>query len=241
MRRKKKKIICLMLGVLAILLAILLLILIVCISLKKSSNQERNADQKEMQTSILKEEIDLGENLKLTDISETTGEFPEDGSDELIEKMLMATFVNEGENTIQYSVVQITIGEEVFSFEFSTLPAGKSVCVFEANKKSLSSKARNISAKAEYIAYFQEEPSLYEDELGITVTDGTIKVQNISGREIDKEISVFYKNVSGDTFIGGITYRLRVPAGLAAGEEYQGSARHVSEKMTKVMFVTYGE
>lgn len=237
MRRKNKKIICLML----VILTILLIILMVCIILKKPYYQNKNADQKEMQISLLKREIDLGEGLKLTDVSETTGEFPEDGSDELVEKMLMATFVNEGENTIQYSAVKITIGEEVFSFEFSTLPAGKSVCVFEANKKSLSSKAGEVSAKAEYIAYFQEEPSLYKDQLEITVADGTIKVRNISGREIKKEISVFYKNVSGDTFIGGITYRFRVPAGLADGEEYQGSAVHVSEKMTKVMFVTYGE
>ena len=58
---------------------------------------------------------------------------------------------------------------------------------------------------------------------------------------MDKEISVFYKTASGDTYIGGITYRLRVPAGLAAGEEYLGNAKHASEKMSKVMFVTYAE
>ena len=193
------------------------------------------------ETEPLLESIDLGSGLKLTKLSEVTGNFPEDGSDEFVESMLAATFLNEGERTIQYASVKVTAGEETYSFVFSTLPEGKRVRVFEANKKNLAGTPSTVSAEIETLAYFQEEPSIYENDLDITISDGVICVKNISEKDIEKEISVFYKTVSGDTFIGGITYRLRVPAGLASGEVYQGNAMHADEKMSKVLFVTYGE
>lgn len=228
-QRRKKRI-----YITTAILIVLAIILAVCLLNKK-------APESMQQAALLNEPIDLGSGLKLTELLEVTGNFPEDGSDEFVENMLSATFVNEGENTIQYSSVQVTVGEENYTFAFSTLPAGEAIRVFEADKKELLKSENEVSAEAEAIAYFQEEPSLYEDELELAVSDGIISVKNISGTDIDKEISIFYKNVSGDTYIGGITYRLRVPAGLAAGEEYKGNAMHASEKMSKVMFVTYGE
>lgn len=238
----RKIIVCIM----ALVLLLLLIVLVVYIMMKKTPDGETTpeqniSEQKTLQTSVLKTPIDLGDNLKLTDLSEATGRFLEDGSDEYVEKILSATFVNEGDNTIQYSLVKVNIGEDTFSFEFSTLPAGQSVQVFEKDKKSLSERIENISAQAEYLAYFQEEPSLHEQELEITIADGQIMVKNISEETINKEISLFYKNISEDIYMGGITYRFRIPPGLAPGKLYQGNAKHVSENMTKVMFVTYGE
>lgn len=204
-------------------------------------SQGMPSEASEQQTARSQYPIYLGNGLKLTALSEVTGNFPEDGSDEFVESMLSATFLNEGDKAIQYASVKVTVGEETFSFVFSTLPAGKSVRVFEADRKECVGSEDTVSAEIESIVYFQEELSIYENDLEITISDGVISVKNISERDMDKEISVFYKTVSGDTYIGGITYRLRVPAGLAAGEEYLGNAKHASEKMSKVMFVTYAE
>ena len=187
------------------------------------------------------EPMELGSGLKLTRLSEVTGNFPEDGSDEFVESMLAATFLNEGDRTIQYASVKVTVGEETFSFVFSTLPEGKTVRVFEAEKKNATGAPDAVSAEIETIVYFPEEPSDYEQDLEITFYDGAILVKNRSEKDIEKEISVFYKTVSGDTFVGGITYRFRVPEGLASGESYRGNALHADDKMSKVMFVTYAE
>ena len=242
MRRRNKKFFL----IIAVILVVLAIIFAVCQLRPRTSDleipsKEISSDANAQQATPSQEPIDLGSGLILTKLSEVTGNFPEDGKDEFVERMLSATFFNEGEETIQYASVQVTVGEETYSFALSTLPAGKSVRVFEAEKKGLTESSGAISAELESFAYFQEEPSVHDDELAITVSDGTISVRNISGADIEKEISVFYKTVSGDTFIGGITYRLRVPAGLAAGDEYKGSAVHASENASQVMFVTYGE
>lgn len=205
------------------------------------SSQGMSSNEKGQQMEPLQKPIDLGSGLKLTKLSEVTGNFPEDGSDEYVESMLSATFLNEGDKAIQYASVKVTVGDETYSFEFSTLPEEKTVRVFEENKKNLTGVPGAILAEIETIAYFQEELSIYENDLEITISDGVICVKNISEKDISKEISVFYKTVSGDTFIGGITYRFRVPAGLAAGEEYKGIAMHASDQASKVLFITYGE
>ena len=242
MRKRKGKTI-LMIAAILIVLAI---ILAVCLLRPRTSDTEipsqgMPSEASEQKTGLSQDPIYLGKGLKLTALSEVTGNFPEDGSDEFVASMLSATFLNEGDKAIQYASVKVTVGEETFSFVFSTLPAGKSVRVFEADRKECVGSEDAVSAEIESIVYFQEEPSIYDSDLEITISDGVISVKNISERDMDKEISVFYKTVSGDTYIGGITYRLRVPAGLAAGEEYQGNAKHASEKMSKVMFVTYAE
>lgn len=241
--RKRKTKTNLMIGAILIVLAILLA---GCQLRTRTSDTEipsqgMPSEASEQQTARSQYPIYLGNGLKLTALSEVTGNFPEDGSDEFVESMLSATFLNEGDKAIQYASVKVTVGEETFSFVFSTLPAGKSVRVFEADKKECVGSEDTVSAEIESIVYFQEELSIYENDLEITISDGVISVKNISERDMDKEISVFYKTASGDTYIGGITYRLRVPAGLAAGEEYLGNAKHASEKMSKVMFVTYAE
>ena len=241
--RKRKTKTNLMIGAILIVLAILLA---GCQLRTRTSDTEipsqgMPSEASEQQTARSQYPIYLGNGLKLTALSEVTGNFPEDGSDEFVESMLSATFLNEGDKAIQYASVKVTVGEETFSFVFSTLPAGKSVRVFEADRKECVGLEDTVSAEIESIVYFQEELSIYENDLEITISDGVISVKNISERDMDKEISVFYKTVSGDTYIGGITYRLRVPAGLAAGEEYLGNAKHASEKMSKVMFVTYAE
>ena len=189
----------------------------------------------------LQNEIVLGEGLRLVGLKEVVGNFPEDGSDEFVESMLAATFAYEGEKTIQYSSVIVSIGEEQYTFEFSTVPSNSQICVFEKDRKTVSEMSEKISAEAEYIAYFDEEPTVKEDELEVTLADGAIKVKNLSSETIDHEISIFYKTTSGDMYLGGITYRLRIPSGLQAGEEVSVVANHVSENQTKVMFVTYDE
>lgn len=185
-------------------------------------------------------EIDLGSGIVLTNLSQVTGNFLEDGSDEFCENLLAATFRNDADRTIQYMTVNVTIGQEMYAFSFSTVPSGESVIAYEMNKKEAPTDMKDVFAEAEHVAFFQEEPSVYDDELEIKVADHTVTVKNISSETIDKEISIYYKNWSGNAYVGGITYRLRIAETLEPGESCNGFASHALETQSKVMFVTYG-
>lgn len=201
--------------------------------ISQDSELNLNADNFEF------EYIDIGQGLKITDLSVVTGNFPEDGSGEFLKEVLSAEFVNEGDKTLQYAKVNVTIDEEVYTFELSTLPGGERLRAFEVNKKSVPENSQNITAEAENIALFSEEPSCYEDKLEIIPGKKQIMVKNISNEDIKNEISVFFKNETAGIYMGGITYRVRID-GLKAGETISGYSSHADEEGTKIMFVTFG-
>lgn len=183
--------------------------------------------------------IELGEGIVLTALSKASGPFPEDGSNTNVENVLCATFENTAKKTLQYAKVFVTVGDKIYNFEFTTIPAGESVVAFETTKASANNVNGDISAEAEYIVFFETEPTLFESDLEISVSNGMITVKNISGKDIDKEISLFYKNKIDGKYMGGITYRVRV-SGIKAGETVSGYSSHADESSTKVMFCQYG-
>lgn len=183
-------------------------------------------------------EINLGYGIKLVDVSSVSGKFCEDGSDEIIDDMLAATFINTSDKTLQYGSINIKIGDKDYLFTISTLPPNEAMQAFEINRGTAPEDVTEVNAVANNLAFFQEEPESYEDSIKISTKEGLIILENISDEDINKEISVFYKNCDGDKYIGGITYRLRV-AGLKAGEKVNMAASHAT-KETRIMFVSYG-
>ena len=88
-----------------------------------------------------------------------------------------------------------------------------------------------LSSKLDVIAFGNQRPG---------IPQGSIDIKNITDTPTDREIKVYYKNTENLAYFGGITYFLRVPAGLAPGETYNGYAANASTSRTEVMFVKYG-
>lgn len=185
------------------------------------------------------ESVVLEEGLELSNVSAASGAYPEDGSGAAVEKVVCATFKNTKNVTLQYAKLKVSIGDRTFDFEFSTIPAGESVLVFEKNKATADKLSGDVAVSPEYIVFFNEEPTLLENDIEITVENGEIKVKNISGVDIDREISVFFKNKMEDKYLGGITYRVRIPA-VKAGETVGTYSSHASKDATEIMFCQYG-
>ena len=78
---------------------------------------------------------------------------------------------------------------------------------------------------------------MHEDVLELSCADQAVTVKNVSGKDFPGG-RVFYKNVSGDLLIGGITYMVTVPP-LAEDQEVTLPAGHYTESGSRLMFVTY--
>ena len=161
----------------------------------------------------------------------------EDGSDEVVSGILMIIVSNTTDTTLQYGKISLKAGETDAIFELTTLPAGKSVVLLEKSRLEYDETMLYTDVKAENTAYFQQEPSLMADTVKLQVLDGVINVTNISDKDIDGEIVIYYKNAASDLYYGGITYRSRVAGGLKAGETRQVAGGHLSKSGTAVMFV----
>ena len=185
-------------------------------------------------------DIDLGNGLVITNIGNYTGTYMEDGSDEILSGILMMVVTNKGEEAIQYAEIKLSAGEGEGFFKLSTLPAGKSVVLLEQNRMNYDKSIDYSNAVAENMAFFTEPMSLKEDQLKLGILDGAINVKNISDQDITGDIVIYYKNSASDLYYGGITYRIRIEGGLAAGEIRQAMGNHLSESGSAVMFVTIG-
>ena len=79
------------------------------------------------------------------------------------------------------------------------------------------------------------------DTVKLQVFDGVINATNISDKDIDGEIVIYYKNAASDLFYGGITYRIQIQDGLKADEIRQVMTQHASDTGSKIMFVTVSQ
>ena len=178
--------------------------------------------------------------LHLMKLSAADGKFPEDGSNADVKGVMAATFKNVAGSTLQYAKINITVGGEVYTFQITTIPSGESVIAFETSRKSAPTKiSDDLTLTPVYTVFFENEPTKMEGDLKITVDDGVIRVENITGEPISRDFSVFYKNKHGDTYMGGITYRVRFTDTLEPGKTLTGYASHAVPDESIIMFVQY--
>lgn len=184
--------------------------------------------------------IDLGQGLSVTEMISAAGVFPEDGQNTVLPDMFCITVKNSSEHTLQLAQVKLTVNGEEYLFQFSTLPGGASVRAYEINRKAAPTDIQSFQSECVFAQFFETEPSIPEGELEISVTHKGIRVKNLTDRDINRDIFLYYKSIQNDTYVGGITYRVKL-SGLKAGDEATVYADHATETYTRVMFVEYGE
>ena len=185
-------------------------------------------------------QTDLGKNLQITDIGSYTGVYMEDGSDEVVSRVLMIVVKNTGDKTVQYGQVALTDGTTTANFTVTTLPPGESVVLLEQSRMSYADGKGLTQSSVSNVAVFAAEPSLCQDQLKIQSLNGAMNITNISGEDVTGDIVIYYKNAASDMLYGGITYRVTIKGGLKADEVRQITASHFSATGSRIMFVTCG-
>ncbi len=146
---------------------------------------------------------------------------------------------NISDKDVQYAVLTVICENKTYSFEMSTLTAGSS-SILTCDGAVFNSNGQYHSWKISDEIIFSEPISLYPEVFEISGTDGCVSVKNISNKDIDGTIYVYYKSVVDGVFTEGTTYRIKID-GLKKGEETQVYSSHYVKDTSLVMFVTYGE
>lgn len=183
---------------------------------------------------------DLGKGLVLLDVSKYAGIYMEDGTDEIVSDVLMLLVENNGEQDIQYAEITVPTSNGEAKFTLTTLPAGEKIVLLEQGRMLWSADEDYSNVSARNIALFSESMDLHEDQLEFQNLDGVINITNISGKDINENITIYYKNAATDLLYGGITYRIRLEGGLKADEIRQIMASHFTSDGSRIMFVTLG-
>ena len=210
--------------------------------LGKSRQKTTGFDETILKSEDASVQIDLGEEMSIslgsevfvTGIHPYIGGYIEDGSDEFVENIMMISLENKGGKNIQLATVTLN---DSYIFEVTTLLPGEKMLVLEKNKAEYDENFALESAVISNVAFFDERPFVDENILEIKGEDNMIAVTNISGEDFAGG-KVFYKNVLGDYYLGGITYSGSIPA-MENGETVKLSAKHYLEDSSEIVFMTY--
>lgn len=182
--------------------------------------------------------IELGDGLCITGIREFAGIYMEDGSDDAVQGLLSLVLENQSGQALQYARITLDYGGTEAVFEVTNLPADGQIVLLEKTRMAYREDMPQ-GAYAENAAWLETFP-MYPEIFEITTADNVINIHNISDADITGDIFVYYKNVGGGVYYGGITYRVRIEGGLKAGEIRQLMTSHYYEDASEILMVTYG-
>lgn len=221
-------------------IAVLALGIILLNDVKEKNDGDKADDGKPVNIDAEDIVIDTAtEGISVVSVDSIAGMFVEDGTDEVLSDILTVTFRNDTDRTLQYAKLILAVGEDEYVFEISTLPAGASVRAMEINRKPFVSSKGDVSLRQENVAWFLDEPSMYENMFSITQRNNAIIVENISGSTVNAPIYVYYKNYTDGVYIGGITYRASTQEQLEPGQTVVLNANHFDPEVSRLMFITY--
>lgn len=183
----------------------------------------------------------LDQGLEVTRYGKYIGLYMEDGSDDFVTDVMMIEVKNTGDRDIQYAQITLTGPAGDAEFTLSTLKPGDSMVVLEANRKSYADGDEYTEASAKNVAFFSEPLSLMEDQLLIQPLEGGFNITNISGADITGDIAVYFKDVAGEQYYGGITYVCRIEGGMKDGEIRQIMSANFTDSGSEVVFVRIGQ
>lgn len=190
-------------------------------------------------TSDMPNPIVLSEELQILTVSGYSGMYVEDGSNEIVTDVMMVIVENTSMQDLQLARFRLEYSDFTASFEITNLPAGEKLVALERNRHTNVAE-KPLSVEIDAMVFFPEPMDLYEDSFRISGSDGVLRVENISGSDIAGDILIFYKNSAQDLLYGGITYRIVVRDGLAAGESKQIISGHYSPENSRIISVVYG-
>lgn len=169
-----------------------------------------------------------------------TGAYVEDGSDEECTNIAAVTVKNNSDKAWQILSFEVMAGGGTYNFTVTALMPGMTLTVLERDKKTLPTGAQatyfGITQSGEYAVM----PSVHEDMFEAQVYNGIMNLKNISDRDMENDVFVYYKNKDASGFLGGITYRVNFGK-LKSGELSQRPSAHLKQGNSEILFITYGE
>ena len=182
---------------------------------------------------------DLNEKFSVACMGTYSGTYVEDGSNEQVTDVLTIVVKNISSDLVEYGLITVDCSGETATFELSALPAGSYALVMEKNRLTYD----NTMVLSKPICEQYAEPNNlitdFGNDFNVYPSDGVINIENISGRDIESDVSLFYKNYEYGLFIGGITYRARFSGGIKAGEIAQCMQQHYSLEKSAIMYMSY--
>lgn len=181
--------------------------------------------------------IGIGQGLVIERIGGYSGRYMEDGSNDIVQDVLMLILCNEADRDLQLARIRIEYPDFTAELEVTNLAAGERAVLLERNRCAYTQDAY-LNITAGNVVFFPEKMDLMPDVLELGGKAGVVEATNVSGTDLAGPIYIYYKNSAGDLLYGGITYRVLIEGGIPAGETVRIPAGHYAPEDCRFVMVT---
>lgn len=174
--------------------------------------------------------------LTLTSLGGYSGNYLEDGSDELVSNVAAILVTNDGDRMLQVAEITFQVNDaEQAVFQITDLPVGATVLALDQNRRTYSDEDDYSYGRVS--SGYIDTPSLEEDKFTLDTSEaGKLTLTNLTGETYGK-VYVYYKYVQlGGVYLGGITYRVPFE-NVPADGEVESLAGHFNPNNSKIMAV----
>lgn len=141
---------------------------------------------------------------------------------------------------VEYAVLSVKVKDETLTFNVSALLSGTRAVL-------LCNEDVDYSADEAYTAWqvkdkitYKKPPVMNDDVFKVEVLQGSISIENISDKDIEADICIYYKDKNGDVLNGSVTYRTRV-SGLKSGAQTFIKAEEINSDNCQIIFTDYDD
>lgn len=185
------------------------------------------------QTEPIPDRIEEG-TLSCDEFGSYTGQFVEDGRDELVEQVAAIRVTNRSDRFLDFATITFSIDGRAATFVVTGLPAGRSAWVLEATGLTVGQTADFTYIDS--VSSFRDGVVAQSNDLDIA-SDGNMLTVTNNGGETLENVFIYYRTVHTDGyFLGGITYRVDVGT-LAPGESGEVLAGHYAADTSEIIRV----
>lgn len=170
-------------------------------------------------------ELELGQGLIVERIGGYSGRYMEDGTNDIVQDVLMLILRSDAQQDLQLARIRVEYPDFTAEFEVTNLPAGARVVLLEKNRCANRAQ-EHLGITAGNVVFFPEKMDLMPDILELGGKPGVVEAANVSGTDLAGPVYIYYKNSAEDLLYGGITYRVLLEDGIAAGETVRVPAGH---------------
>ena len=211
--------------------AISLVILIAIASVIAVVLIKKNANSQSDSTTAVYDNAQLGVTvdswLKITEIDEYYGN-------------LAVVVENVSDTDVEYALLTVKTRTETLTFNVSALLSGMKAVLLCNESVAADSDESYTAWQTENMILFENPPVMNEEKFKVSLTDGSISLENISGEDITSDIYIYYKDKKDDLLNGSITYKTSV-AGLEADALTYIKAEGLNADNCQIIFTDYDD
>lgn len=206
---------------------IFIAILLIVVAVIKGTSDQNKPDEPTAAFQNAQLGVTVDSWLKITAIDEYNGR-------------LAVVAENISDTDVEYALLTARTKTETLTFNISAMLSG-STAVLLCNQSVGSNPGESYTSwQIDNKILFEKKPVMNEDKFEISVANGSVSLKNISDKDIESDIYIYYKDKKDDLLNGSITYKIRV-AGAKANSQTFVKAPELNKNNCQIIFTDYDD